>query len=265
MDPAREKMGGQHPSRGGLSPISQEADMNNLQPYLIESAHPQTYNFPRLKHLPVREQPAFRVSKDSDACSLAELLAVIIGGSNQIESAEQLLAQFGTIQKIAQAHVNEIAKVQGISNLTALRLKAALALGRKLLQPEDERPTIHSPGDAAQILMPMLAHREQEFMVVMPLDTRNRMLDVIEIYHGSLNSSMVRVGELFKPALQRNAAAILIAHNHPSTDPTPSPEDVSVTRAIVQAGKLLDVSVLDHLVIGLSRWVSLKEKGLGFS
>jgi DNA repair protein RadC len=88
---------------------------------------------------------------------------------------------------------------------------------------------------------------------------------VIEIYHGSLNSSMVRVGELFKPALQRNAASILIAHNHPSTDPTPSPEDVSVTRAIVQAGKLLDVSVVDHLVIGLSRWVSLKEKGLGFS
>jgi len=103
------------------------------------------------------------------------------------------------------------------------------------------------------------------YMVVMPLDTRNRMLDVIEIYHGSLNSSMVRVGELFKPALQRNAASILIAHNHPSTDPTPSPEDVSVTRAIVQAGKLLDVSVVDHLVIGLSRWVSLKEKGLGFS
>jgi len=239
--------------------------MNNLQPYLIESAHPKTYIFPRLKHLPVREQPAFRVSKDSDACSLAELLAVIIGGSNQIESAERLLAQFGTIQKIVQAHVNEITKVPGISNLTALRLKAALALGRKLLQPEDERPCIHSPGDAAQILMPMLAHREQEYMVVMTLDTRSRMLDVIEIYHGSLNSSMVRVGELFKPALQQNAAAILIAHNHPSTDPTPSPEDVNVTRAIIQAGKLLDISVLDHLVIGLSQWVSLKEKGLGFS
>ena len=239
--------------------------MNNLQPYLIESTHPQSYNLPRLKHLPVREQPAFRVEKDSDACSLAELLAVIIGGANQIESAEGLLSRFGTIQKIAQAHVNEIVKVQGISNLTALRLKAALALGRKLLQPEEDRPTIHSPADAAEILMPMLAHREQEYMVVMPLDTRNRMLDVIEIYHGSLNSSMVRVGELFKPALQRNAASILIAHNHPSTDPTPSPEDISVTRAIVEAGKILDISVLDHLVIGLSRWVSLKEKGLGFS
>jgi DNA repair protein RadC len=160
--------------------------MNDFQLYLIQSSHPQTYNLPRLKHLPVREQPAFRVAKDSDACSLAELLAVIIGGSTQIETADRLLAQFGTIQKIAQAHVNEIAKVPGISNLTALRLKAALALGRKLLQPEEDRPTIHSPGDAAQILMPMLAHREQEYMVVMPLDTRNRMLDVIEIYHGSV-------------------------------------------------------------------------------
>jgi DNA repair protein RadC len=205
------------------------------------------------------------VARDSDACSLAELLAVIIGGSTQIEAAEWLLSRFGSIRKIAQAHVDEISRVPGISNQTALRLKAALALGRKLLQPEDDRPTIHSPGDAAQILMPMLAHREQEYLMVMMLDTRNRMLDVAEVYHGSLNSSMVRVGEVFKPALQRNAASVLVAHNHPSSDPTPSPEDVTVTRAIVQAGKLLDVSVVDHIVCGLSRWVSLKEKGLGFS
>lgn len=239
--------------------------MNEQQPYLLQEPIVQIYTLPRLKHLPVCEQPGYRVAKDSDACSLAELLAVVIGGSTQIEIAERLLAQFGTIQKIAQAHVVEISKVQGVGNQTALRLKASLALGRKLLQPEDERPVIHSPGDAAQVLMPMLAHREQEYMIVMLLDTRNRILDVVEIYHGTLNSSMVRIGELFKPALQRNAAAVIIAHNHPSTDPTPSPEDVSVTRAIVQAGKLLDVSVLDHLVIGLSRWVSLKEKGLGFS
>lgn len=239
--------------------------MNDYQPYLIPGTSAQPYSLPRLKNLPVREQPAFRVARDSDACSLAELLAVIIGGSNQIETAEGLLAQFGTIQKIAQAHINEITRIQGISNLTALRLKASLALGRKLLQPEDERPLIQSPAAAAEILMPMLAHREQEYLVVMTLDTRNRVLEVCEIYHGSLNSSMVRIGELFRSALQRNAAAIVVAHNHPSTDPTPSPEDIAVTRSIVQAGKLLDVAVLDHLVIGLSRWVSLKEKGLGFS
>ena len=239
--------------------------MHNQQLSLLHAEIPQPYNLPRLKLLPIREQPAFRVAKDSDACNLAELLAVIIGGSTQIEAAEWLLSRYGSIQKIAQAHVDEIARVPGITNQTALRLKAALSLGRKLLQPEDERPTIHSPGDAAQILMPLLAHRPQEYLMVMMLDTRNRMLDVAELYRGSLNSSMVRVGEVFKPALQRNAASVLVAHNHPSSDPTPSPEDVAVTRAIVQAGKLLDVSVVDHIICGLSRWVSLKEKGLGFS
>ena len=239
--------------------------MNGSQMVLLQSNTLSTYNQPHLKLLPVCEQPAYRVAKDSDACSLTELLAVIIGGANQIETASLLLTQFGSIRAIAQAHTDEIVKVQGVSKQTALRLKASLALGRKLLQPEEDRPTIQSPADAAQVLMPVLAHREQEYMVVMPLDTRNRLLDVVEAYHGSLNSSMIRIGELFKPALQRNAAAILVAHNHPSTDPTPSPEDINLTRALVQAGKLLDVSVLDHLVIGLSRWVSLKEKGLGFS
>ncbi len=239
--------------------------MQNKQPLLIPEKQLQTYSLPMLKHLPVREQPAFRVAQNSDGCNLAELLAVIIGGSEQIETAERLMGQFGSIQKIAQAHIQEISRVQGVGNQTALRLKAALALGRKLLQPEGERTSIHSPADAAQILMPMLAHRTQEYLVVMLLDTRNRVLDVVEVYKGSLNSSMVRIGEVFKPALQRNAAAILISHNHPSTDPSPSPEDVTLTRSLVEAGKLLDVAVQDHLVIGLSRWVSLREKGLGFS
>ncbi len=238
--------------------------MLNIQPYLSKNLQPKTYPTTRMQLLPIFEQPAFRVARDSDACSLAELLAVIIGGSSQIETAESLLAQFGTVQKIAQAHVVEIARVRGVSNMTALRLKAALALGRKLLQPEDERPLILSPNDAAQVLMPILAHREQEYLLVMPVDTRHRMLDVVEVYHGSLNSSLVRVGEVFKPALQRNAAAILVAHNHPSGDPDPSPEDVHVTRSIIEAGKILDVNLVDHLVIGLSRWVSLKEKGLAF-
>ena len=213
----------------------------------------------------MREQPAFRVAKNPDACNLAELMAVIVGGTNQIEIAEWLLSRFGTIRKIAQASIDEIDKVPGVSNQTALRLKASLSLGRKLLQPEDDRPAIHSPGDAAQVLMPLLAHREQEYLMVMILDTRNRMLDVVEVYHGSLNASMIRIGEVFKPALQCNAASVLVAHNHPSSDPTPSPEDVNVTRAIVQAGKLLDISVVDHMICGTDKWISLKEKGLGFS
>ena len=106
---------------------------------------------------------------------------------------------------------------------------------------------------------------EQEHLRVLLLDRRNRVLETVEVYKGSVNSSQVRVGELFKDAIRANASAIIVAHNHPSGDPTPSPDDVAVTRAMVQAGKLLDVDVLDHLVIGLGSWVSLKERGLGFS
>ncbi len=222
------------------------------------------YLQPKVKLLPLKEQPAYRVSINAETCNLAELLAVIIGGSEQIEIAERMLARFGSIRRLSQAHVNEIGEIKGVGAATALRLKASLALGRRLLEPEEDRPVIHSPGDAARILMPVLAQREQEYMIVMPLDTRNRMLDVVEVYHGSLNASMVRIGELLRPALQRNAASIVAAHNHPSGDPTPSPEDINLTRSLVQAGKLMDIECLDHLVIGQGRWVSLKEKGLGF-
>ena len=96
------------------------------------------------------------------------------------------------------------------------------------------------------------------------LDTRNRVIDIVEIYQGSLNSAQVRVAELFKPAIQRMSAGIILVHNHPSGDPTPSPDDVAVTREIVLAGKLLDIEALDHLIIGRGRFVSLKERGLGF-
>jgi DNA repair protein RadC len=105
---------------------------------------------------------------------------------------------------------------------------------------------------------------EQEELRVISLNTRNRVLRIDTIYRGSVNASQVRVGELFKSAIRSAATAIIVAHNHPSGDPTPSPDDVDVTRVIVEAGKLLDIEVLDHLIIGTGRYVSLKERGLGF-
>jgi len=105
---------------------------------------------------------------------------------------------------------------------------------------------------------------EQEHLRVMMLDTKNRVLGSPTVYVGSLNTSMIRVGELFREAIRSNSASVIVAHNHPSGDPTPSPEDVAVTRQIAEAGKLLDVDVLDHLIIGRQRFVSLKERGLGF-
>jgi DNA repair protein RadC len=105
---------------------------------------------------------------------------------------------------------------------------------------------------------------EQEHMRVLLLDTKNRVVAAREVYIGSLNTSLIRVGELFKEAVRANSASLIVVHNHPSGDPTPSPEDVAVTKQIVEAGRLLDIDVLDHLVIGQGRWVSLKERGLGF-
>jgi DNA repair protein RadC len=126
------------------------------------------------------------------------------------------------------------------------------------------REQVKSPADVAALLMVEMGHLDQEELRTVLLDTKNRVQDIVMVYRGSLNASMIRVGEVFKAALRRNSAALIIAHNHPSSDPAPSPEDVLVTREIVSAGKLLDVEVLDHLVVGQGRWVSLRERGLGF-
>ena len=227
---------------------------------------PREYKQTKLKTLPLRDQPAYRVASNANGCNLAELLAAVVGGAQQIEVAEGLLSRFGgDIQRMYKANVAEIAQVHGIGQQTAVRIKAALALGVRLHEPTGERPVINSPGDAAAMVQYEMSLLEQEYLKVILVDTRNRVLDIVEVYHGSVNSSQVRVAEVFRPASQRIAPAIIVAHNHPSGDPTPSPDDVAVTRAIVTAGKLLDIDVLDHLVIGGSRWVSLKERGLGFA
>jgi DNA repair protein RadC len=221
---------------------------------------------PKHKLLPLRERPVERVSARADACTIIELLAALLGGPQPIETADALLAHFnGRLSDLRRAPVHEIADIHGIGQQNAARIKAAVELGLRLtLNTEEDRPTIHSPADAAAMLQHEMSALEQEHLRVILLDTRNRVIDIVEIYHGSLNSAQVRVAELFKPAIQRMSAAIILVHNHPSGDPTPSPDDVAVTRAVVQAGKLLDIDTLDHLVIGRGRFVSLKERGLGF-
>jgi DNA repair protein RadC len=138
-------------------------------------------------------------------------------------------------------------------------------LNKRLYEVKSERPVVNSPRDAYNILMPSLENLDHEELWVVSMNTRNRVLYVKKLYEGSMNSSMVRIGEIFRQAIIENAAAIIVAHNHPSGDPQPSPDDTAITRAIVQAGKLLSIDVLDHLVIGTGRFKSMKEAGLGFS
>ena len=142
--------------------------------------------------------------------------------------------------------------------------KAALELGLRSTSMPPEKFQINSPADAYHILNPCFVGKEQEYLFVLMMDTRSRVIGApVEVYHGSLNMTAVRVGELFREAIRWNAASVVVAHNHPSGDPSPSPDDVAVTRLIVEAGKMLDISVQDHLVIGASRFVSMKERGLG--
>jgi DNA repair protein RadC len=133
-----------------------------------------------------------------------------------------------------------------------------------LLATPEDRLVVRSPSDVAQLLMAEMAHLEQENFRVLYLDTRNRLLGSDTVYVGSLNASHIRVAEVFRDAIKRNCAAVIVAHNHPSGDPSPSPEDVEVTRQLIAAGNLLSIELLDHLIIGQQRFVSLRERGLGF-
>ena len=128
-----------------------------------------------------------------------------------------------------------------------------------------ERPLVRNPSDVAVLLMNKMSALEQEHLEVVLLNTKNRVVDHKEIVRGSLNSAAVRVGEIYREPVRQNAAAVILVHNHPSGDPTPSPEDVRLTVAAREAGELLDIELLDHLVIGRGAFVSLRERGLGFS
>lgn len=229
------------------------------------------FPLPRSHPLPIREflptdQPRNRLAQQgASALSDAELHAVITGVSC-LETAQRLLIAAGGLRGLQALSTVELQQlVAGISTGRAAQLKAAIELGTRVACGDRlTRRQIKNPSDVADLLMLEMSHLDQEHLRTVLLDTKNRVQAISTVYIGSLNTSLIRVGEIFKEAVRRNSAALIVAHNHPSGDATPSPEDVLVTREIVSAGKLLDVDVLDHLVIGHGVWVSLRERGLGF-
>lgn len=195
--------------------------------------------------------------------SLHELVTAIVGDP---EIANAILTKYPTILEMAGAHAHELQELPGIGQATATRFKAAFELGRRLpMATPKDRIVVRSPADAAHLLLSEMGMLEQEELRVVLLDTRNNMIATRMVYKGSLNATIVRTAEIFREAIRRNAAAVVLVHNHPSGDPSPSPEDVAVTRSIIKAGQLLDIEVLDHLVIGQQRFVSLKERDLAFN
>lgn len=216
----------------------------------------------------VREESVRRL-RDMGAMALSDVEIVAnvlpIKGGRAVEIARDLLVHFSGVGGLLRANLSELEQVPGMSTRAAAALKSALELARRLLlvAPSD-RVQIRSPEDIAALLMVEMGALEQEQLRVLLLDTRHQVIRQVTVYQGSVNAAYVRVGEVFREAVRDNAVAIVLVHNHPSGDPAPSPEDVSLSKEVVQAGKMLSIDVLDHLVVGRSRYVSMRERGLAF-
>jgi DNA repair protein RadC len=223
-----------------------------------------------LNDLPTPERPRERLQDQGPAAlSTAELLAIVLRtgrpGASAVDLGTTLLGRF-TLSGLAAASVAELCQISGLGPAKAVQVKAALELGRRLVARAGSQDSVQiaGPADAARLLMGEMAFLEQEHLRVVLLNTKNRVLGVHEVYKGSVNASLVRVGEVYREAVRRNCPALIVAHNHPSGDPAPSPEDIHVTRQLADGGRLLDIELLDHLIIAAGRWVSLRERGLGF-
>lgn len=226
-------------------------------------------------HLPVKEWPASEQPREklaqlgAEHLSNAELLAILlrvgVTGQDVLSLSNDLLIRCGGLVGLMRAPVSELSQIKGMGTAKAVTIKAALELGRRLLLAgPTESPQVRSPQDVASMLQIEMGLLEQEHLRVVLLSTKNHVLGTRTVYKGSLYTSLIRTAEVFRDAVKENCASIIVVHNHPSGDPTPSPEDVRVTRDLVAAGKLLDIEVLDHLVIGRNRYVSLRQKKLGF-
>ncbi|MFP3854017.1 MAG: RadC family protein [Anaerolineales bacterium] len=225
----------------------------------------------RITDMSSLERPRERLAQLGErSLSTSELVAILLGsgieGLNAVQLAQRILQEAGGLSGLQRLSYDGLRQFRGLGPAKAAQVKAAIELGRRIaVATPEEKPTIQSPEDAAGLLLYEMGGLEREHLRVLCLDTRNRLQKMAEVYKGSLNSSWIRIAEVFRDAVRINAAAIIVAHNHPSGDPTPSPEDVAVTKAIVEAGKLLDIEVLDHLVIGQGRYISMKAKGFGFN
>ena len=219
----------------------------------------------RVKDLNESSRPRERlVSEGAQALSSGELLAILlrvgVQGTNAVELGNQILARFGSLSAIQKADFADLCEMNGVGIAKAAQIKAAVELCSRLAREHlDLNPVISTPEEAIALVGYELRGKEQEELWVVLLNTRNRIIGKDRLYKGSLNSSSVRIGEVFKMAIRNNAKSIILFHNHPSGDANESPEDVNLTRSVIEAGKLMDVDVLDHIIIAGSEHVSIRK------
>lgn len=220
-----------------------------------------------IKDVPKEDRPRERMLKfGSSHLSNQELLAILLGTGTKHESvmalSNRVLMHFEGLNLLRDATIEELTAIKGIGNAKGVLVLSAIELGKRMneYKPE-ERYVIRSPEDGADYVMEEMRTLNQEHFVTLFLNTKNQIIHRQTIFIGSLNASIVHPREVFREAVKRSAASIIVAHNHPSGDPTPSQEDIHVTRRLVESGKMIGIELLDHLVIGNRKFVSLKEKG----
>jgi DNA repair protein RadC len=223
-----------------------------------------------IREIPVAERPRERLAlRGAGGLTSAELIGLIWGsgsrGRSAVDLAADALARHDDLTGLARATEVELAAMPGIGAARAAQLVAAFELGRRLLADWPAgRWSVRGPHDVADRLILQMGRLEREELRVVMLDTKNHVLRVATVYQGNVSSSLVRVGELFRDAVRLNASGVILVHNHPSGDPTPSPDDLHLTAEALAAGRLLDIDLLDHLVIGHDAYVSLRDRGVAF-
>lgn len=227
----------------------------------------------RIRDLPINERPRERlIEQGAEALKDSELIAILLRtglkGLSAIQIAEQLLRKFDTLDRLSRAAIEDLRMVKGVGRDKAIALKSAFTLARRMaLEVRRESPTLDGPELIAKLLREENRAYEVEHFQVILLNTRRRLIRVEKISQGTLDTILVHPREVFKSAIAANAAAVVLVHNHPSGDPTPSEADIKVTRDLIRAGQLLKIEVLDHVIIGRATkerpkdFVSLRELG----
>ncbi len=221
-----------------------------------------------IKQMPVNERPRERLLRvGPSALSSAELISIIVRtgvrGQSALSLATSVLQTFGGVRGIASVSTRDLATQKGIGPAKAVQIKAAIELGRRafMLEPED-LVQINGPRDVAQLIIGDMRYLDREHFRVVILNAKNKVEDVVTISIGCLDSSLAHPREVFKECVRRNCARVILAHNHPSGDPTPSDADIAITRRLASCGMILGIEVLDHIIVGDNRYQSLKELGL---
>src|ERR1700694_5671954 len=251
--------GDQYRRKGGKTHmLSRETDADSYK-------HTRLDYHATVRELPSHERPRERLQHfGPQALSMAELLAIILRtgtrGDNALELANKRLAKYGGLPGLVRASFRELCAEHGMGEAKSAQVKAALEIGRRLASAQvDTRYRISTPADAANLVMLEMAYLDTEQMRVLLLDAKSQLVEKVSLYQGTANSSVLRAAEVFRRAIIRNCPGLILCHNHPSGDPTPSPEDIEATRQLVEAGRILDIELVDHIIIGHQRFVSLKE------